>query len=184
MFMMKRCCWVDLSCPSYIRYHDEEWGLPVYDDRLLFEMLILEGFQAGLSWQIILRKRADFKKAFDNFDVHKVSNYNFEKVDELMKNSAIIRHRLKIKSAVLNAKIFIQIQKEWGSFSSYLWHWTNGNVVKGNGTQTKNKLSDDISFDLKKRGMKFVGSTIVYSYLQAVGVIDDHQESCSFRINK
>ena len=176
--MMKRCTWVDLSCPSYIHYHDEEWGVPIYDDRLLFEMLILEGFQAGLSWQTILFKRKAFKKAFDNFDVQKVTSYNNDKIEELMQNAAIIRHKLKIKAAISNAKIFIEIQRKWGSFSNYLWHWTNGQILKGNGTLTKNNLSDKISADLKKQGMKFVGSVIIYSYLQAVGIINDHQTCC------
>ena len=180
---MKRCSWVDVSDEEYIRYHDSEWGVPVYDDRLLFEMLVLEGFQAGLSWQTILKKREDFKWAFDNFDVQKVASYDAEKIETLVKNSRIIRHRLKIKAAVLNAQIFIQLQKEWGSFSNYLWHWTSGNILMGDGTQVRNELSDDISADLKKRGMKYVGSVIIYSYLQAVGVIDDHQLCCSFRKN-
>jgi len=178
---MKRCSWVDLSCPLYVLYHDEEWGKPVYDDKLLFEMLILESFQAGLSWKTILLKRDAFKKAFDDFNVQKVSKYTDEKIEKLMKNPDIIRHRLKIKSAVLNAKIFIEIQQKWGSFSNYLWHWTNGKVLQGNGILTKNDLSDKISADLRRLGMKFVGSIIIYSYLQAVGVIADHQASCFCR---
>ena len=178
---MKRCSWVDLSCPDYVLYHDKEWGKPVYDDRLLFEMFVLETFQAGLSWQTVLLKRLAFKEAFDNFDVQKVSKYNDEKINNLMNNAQIIRHKLKIKAAISNANVFIQIQKKWGSFSNYLWHWTAGQVTKGNGTLTKNDLSDKISMDLKKQGMKFVGSIIIYSYLQAVGVINDHEQDCFLR---
>ena len=175
---MKRCSWVDLSCPLYVRYHDQEWGKPVHNDRLLFEMLTLETFQAGLSWKTILLKREDFKKAFDNFDVKKVSIYDENKINLLMQNPNIIRHRLKIQSTILNAKIFINIQHKWGSFSNYLWHWTSGKTLKGKGILTKNDLSDKISADLKKQGMKFIGSTIIYSYLQAIGIINDHQKDC------
>lgn len=178
---MKRCSWVNVSDKKYLFYHDKEWGIPVYDDRLLFEMLILESFQAGLSWQTILQKRDNFKKAFDNFDVQKVSLYETKKIEELIRNEKIIRHRQKIESTVLNAQIFIRIQKEWGSFSNYVWHWTGGDILKGDGTQVRNKLSDKISTDLKKRGMKYVGSITIYSYLQAVGIINDHQLCCFLR---
>ena len=182
---MKRCFWVDLSEPEYVRYHDEEWGVPVYDDKKLFEMLLLESFQAGLSWLTILKRRAEFAKAFDGFDVKKVAVYDENKISELMQNEKIIRHRLKIQSAVLNARVFVQIQKEWNGFSNYLWHWTDGKVIRGDGTATRSDLSDKISKDLRKRGMKFVGSVIVYSYLQAVGVIWDHQPECfCFSVDK
>ena len=175
---MKRCSWVNLSSPEYIRYHDEEWGEPVYDDKKLFEMLLLEEFQAGLSWLTILKRRDEFAKAFDDFDVKKISKYDEKKINKLMQNEKIIRHHLKIQAAVLNARAFMQIQKEWGTFSKYLWHWTNGKIIQGNGTLTRSDLSDKISVDLQKRGMKFVGSTIIYSFLQAVGVINDHQPDC------
>ncbi|MBP5534810.1 MAG: DNA-3-methyladenine glycosylase I [Alphaproteobacteria bacterium] len=175
---MKRCSWVDLSEPEYIQYHDCEWGVPVYDDGKLFEMLLLESFQAGLSWLTILKRRREFAKAFDNFDVKKVSKYDENKINELMKNDKIIRHRLKIQAAVSNAKVFLQIQKEWGSFSNYLWHWMDNQIIQGNGTLVRSELSDRVSADLRKKGMKFVGSVIIYSFLQAVGIINDHQQGC------
>ena len=175
---MKRCSWVNLSEPEYIQYHDTEWGVPVYDDKKLFEMLLLESFQAGLFWLTILKRRKEFAKAFDNFDVKKVASYDEKKVADLMQNEKIICHRLKIQSAISNARVFIQIQKEWGGFSNYLWHWTDNKIIHGNGTDTQSALSDKISADLQKRGMKFVGSVIIYSYLQAVGVINDHQKGC------
>ena len=161
----------------YIRYHDEEWGVPVHDDRKLFEMLILECFQAGLSWECVLNKRAAFREAFDGFDVEKVCAYNEEKLEALRNNSHIIRNRLKIQAAVTNAQVFHEIQKEYGSFSDYLWHWTDGRVIRETG-KTSSELSDVISKDLKKRGMKFVGTTVVYAYLQAIGVIWSHEDEC------
>ena len=175
---MKRCSWVDLLSEEYVRYHDCEWGEPVYNDKKLFEMLILEGFQAGLSWLTILKRRAEFAKAFDDFDVKKIAAYDEQKISQLMQNEKIIRHQLKIRASVLNARVFMQIQKEWGSFSKYLWHWTDGQIIQGNGTLTRSELSDKISVDLRKKGMKFVGSVIIYSFLQAVGVIYDHQKEC------
>ena len=175
---MKRCSWVDLSEPEYIQYHDCEWGVPVYDDGKLFEMLLLESFQAGLSWLTILKRRKEFAKAFDNFDVKKISKYDEKKISKLMQNDKIIRHRLKIQAAVSNAKVFLQIQKEWGSFSNYLWHWTDSQTIQGNGTLVRSELSDRVSADLRKKGMKFVGSVIIYSFLQAVGIINDHQQGC------
>ena len=175
---MKRCSWVDLSSEEYIRYHDTEWGVPVYDDKKLFEMLLLEGFQAGLSWLTILKRRGEFAKAFDNFDVKKIALYDENKISKLMQNEKIIRNRLKIQATVSNAKVFMQIQKEWNGFSNYLWHWTDNQIIQGNGTLTRSDLSDKISADLQKRGMKFVGSVIIYSFLQAVGVINDHQSDC------
>ena len=175
-----RCCWANPKNERYIRYHDEEWGVPVHDDRKLFEMLILECFQAGLSWECVLNKRAAFREAFDGFDVEKVCAYNEEKLEALRNNSHIIRNRLKIQAAVTNAQVFHEIQKEYGSFSDYLWHWTDGRVIRETG-KTSSELSDVISKDLKKRGMKFVGTTVVYAYLQAIGVIWSHEDECFFR---
>ncbi len=176
----KRCSWVNLNSPLYINYHDKEWGVPSHDDRYLFEMLILESFQAGLSWSTILKKREHFREAFDGFDVVKVSQYDEVKKEALRENKGIIRNKLKIKAAVNNAKTFITIQKEYGSFSKYIWGFTNHQVIK-NQTGTflaTSPLSDTISKDLKKRGMKFVGSTIIYAYLQAIGIINDHEPEC------
>ena len=177
---MRRCSWVNLNNSLYIRYHDLEWGKPHYDDNYLFELLILESFQAGLSWECILNKRESFRIAFDNFDYKKISEYNEHKIEELCNNKNIIRNRLKINASIKNAKVFIQIQKEFGSFSKYIWHFTDGKIIKNidNKFKTKSALSDLISSDLKSRGMKFVGSTIIYSYLQAIGVIDDHELNC------
>ena len=177
---MKRCHWVDENSPIYIKYHDEEWGIPKYDDKELFELLILESFQAGLSWITVLKKREDFRIAFDNFDVKKVAFYDETKVNELLNNEKIIRSRGKINSAINNAKIFIEIQKEFGSFSDYIWGFTNNQVVKNNSDvlPVSTPLSDKISKDLKKRGMKYVGTIIIYSYLQAIGVVDDHEKDC------
>lgn len=178
----KRCGWVNLNNPNYIRYHDNEWGKPSYDDRYFFEMLILESFQAGLSWECILNKREAFRKAFDNFDVSRVAAYTPEKMAELLGTPGIVRNRLKIAAAVNNARLFLAIQREYGSFSSYIWGFTEGKqVINRDGViRATSPLSDAISKDLKKRGMKFVGSTIIYSYLQAVGVIDDHDPDCAF----
>lgn len=182
----QRCPWADPKYPEYVKYHDKEWGVPVHNDRLLYEMLILEGAQAGLSWITVLKKRAAYKKAFDNFNVKKVALYNAAKQRELLKNPGIIRNKLKIKSAVQNARAFIQIQKEFGSFDKYLWSFVNNKQVKNKirtlkDIQAKTELSDKISKDLKKRGMNFVGSTIIYAYLQAVGVVNDHLQNCFCR---
>ncbi len=176
----KRCKWVDLKSEIYIDYHDNEWGVPVYDDRKLFEMLILESFQAGLSWITILKKREAFKKAYDNFDYNKVINYGDDKINELLENKDIIRNKNKIKSSISNAKIFVKIQEEYGSFSNYIWSFTNGEIIKNKDDKlnTTSPLSDEVSMDLKKRGMKYVGSTIIYSYLQAIGIINDHEIEC------
>lgn len=177
---MKRCFWVDEKSELYVKYHDEEWGIPKYDDHELFELLILESFQAGLSWITVLKKREAFRKAFDNFDIKKVSSYKEDKVEELMKNEGIIRCRNKIICAIKNAQIFMQIQKEYGSFSNYIWSFTEGKIIK-NTTDTipvSTPLSDKISKDLKKHGMKYVGTVIIYSYLQAIGVVDDHEKIC------
>jgi len=182
---MKRCKWVDLKSPLYIEYHDEEWGVPKFDDRDLFELLILEGFQAGLSWITVLKKREAFRSSFNNFDVKKVAKYDESKITELLNNADIIRSRNKIESAINNAKVFIEIQKEFGSFSNYIWKFTNGKVIKNTDDNLKvsSSLSDEISKDLKKRGMKYVGTVIIYSYLQSIGVINDHEIEC-FRYKK
>ena len=176
---MIRCRWVNDN-PLYIRYHDEEWGVASYDDKYLFEMLILESFQAGLSWECILNKRENFREAFDNFDYNKISNYGENKINELLNNKGIIRNKLKINAAINNSKIFIKIQKEYGTFSKYIWSFTNNKIIihKGVKLYTRNSLSDRISEDLKKRGMKFVGTVIIYSYLQAIGIIIDHEIDC------
>ncbi len=171
-----RCSWAGPD-EIYIKYHDEEWGIPTHDDRELFEMLVLESFQAGLSWITILKKRQNFKKAFDDFDVEKVAGYGESKISELLENEGIIRHKGKIASAINNAQVFIEIQKEFGSFDSYIWSFTDGKIIKAE-YLTESDLSKDISKDLKKRGMKFVGPTIIYSYLESIGIIDNHQEGC------
>lgn len=177
---MKRCFWVDENSEIYTKYHDEEWGIPKHDDHELFELLILESFQAGLSWITILKKRENFRKAFDNFDIQKVANYNNEKIAELLSNTGIIRSKNKILSAINNAKIFMQIQKDFGSFANYIWSFTDNKVLKNTTGKiiTSSPLSDEISKDLKKRGMKYVGTVIIYSYLQAIGIIDDHDQNC------
>ncbi len=173
----KRCKWCNLKNPLYVKYHDNEWCVQNFDDKYLFEMLILESFQAGLSWECILNKRENFKEAYDNFDLEKVCLYDDEKIDELLKNQGIIRNKLKIKASINNAKIFKSIKEEYGSFYNYLYTFTNGKIIYEIG-KTTNHLSDKISKDLKKRGMKFVGSTIIYSYLQAIGIIYSHDEEC------
>ncbi len=180
ILVMKRCFWVDKNSPIYIKYHDEEWGVPKYDDRELFELLILESFQAGLSWITVLKKREAFRKAFDNFNVKKVSNYDENKIAELVNNADIIRSKSKILAAINNAKIFITIQKEYGSFSNYIWGFTDRKIIKRKtkDLQVSTPLSDKISKDLKKRGMKYVGTIIIYSYLQAIGIINDHDKDC------
>ena len=175
-----RCRWANPKNPLYIRYHDEEWGIPVHDDHKLFEMLILESFQAGLSWECILNKREAFRQAFDHFDLEKVCEYGEEKLSALGQDSRIVRNRLKIKAAVNNARIFRTIQREWGSFDRYLWHWMEGKTVCETG-KVRSELSDAVSEDLKRRGMKFVGTVMIYSYLQAVGVINSHEEICFCR---
>ncbi len=178
----KRCNWATDVEDIYVKYHDEEWGVPTHDDRELFEFLVLESFQAGLSWITILKKRENFKEAFDNFDIVKIANYDEAKINELRENEGIIRHKGKIASAINNAQIFIEIQKEFGSFDEYIWAFTDGKIIKHE-YLTESDLSSKISKDLKKRGMKFVGPTIIYSYLEAVGIIDNHQENC-FKFKK
>lgn len=180
-----RCGWCG-NDPLYMEYHDLEWGKPVYDDRLLFEFLILETFQAGLSWITILRKRENFRKAFDKFDYKKVAKYDEDKMADLMTDPGIIRNGLKIKAAVSNAQAFMEVQKEFGSFSKYIWGFTGGKPIVNHPKSLKDvpattPLSDAISKDLKKRGFKFVGSTVVYAHMQATGMVNDHVADCDFR---
>lgn len=173
----KRCRWCNLKNQLYIDYHDKEWCVLNFDDQYLYEMLLLESFQAGLSWECVLNKRENFKKAYDNFALEKVTAYDEEKIKELLANEGIIRNRLKINASIKNSRIFKEIVGEYGSFYEYLKTFTNGKIIYETG-QTTNELSDAISRDLKKRGMTFVGSVIIYSYLQAIGVIYSHEEDC------
>ena len=172
-----RCKWCNLKNPLYIEYHDKEWGVQNFDDSYLYEMLVLESFQAGLSWECILNKRESFRLAYDNFDIDKVCAYDEEKIAELLSNKDIIRNKLKIKASIKNSKIFKSIQKEFGSFYNYLKTFSKGMIIFETDKMT-NWLSDKISSDLKKRGMTFVGSTIIYSYLQAIGIVYSHEEEC------
>ena len=172
-----RCKWCNIKNPKYVKYHDEEWCRPNFNDEYLFEMLILESFQAGLSWECVLNKREDFRKAYDNFDIDKICNYDDDKLQELLQNEKMIRNKLKIKASVNNAKIFKGIQKEYGTFYNYLSNFTENKIIYEL-DKTTNQLSDNLSKDLQKRGMKFVGSTIIYSYLQAIGVIYSHDKEC------
>ena len=172
-----RCKWCNQQNELYIKYHDEEWGQPSYEDKYLFEMLILESFQAGLSWECVLNKREAFRKSYDNFAIDKIINYDDKKIEELINNKDIIRNKLKIKSSINNARIFKQISEEYKGFYNYLKTFTKGDVIYENDKITSN-LSDNISQDLQKRGMKFVGSTIIYSFLQAIGVIYSHEKDC------
>lgn len=174
---MKRCKWCNLKNEKYIKYHDEEWGVPNFDDKYLFEMLILESFQAGLSWECVLNKREAFEKAYDNFDIEKIINYDETKILELSENKNIIRNKLKIKASINNAKVFKNIKEEYQTFYNYLKSYTNDKIIYEN-DKTTSPLSDAISKDLIKRGMKFVGTTIIYSYLQAIGVINSHENDC------
>ena len=171
-----RCRWCNLKNDLYIKYHDEEWGILNLDDHYLFEMLILESFQAGLSWECVLNKREAFRTAYDNFDLDKIINYDENKVNELINNKGIIRNRLKIKASIDNARIFKKIKEEYGTFHNYLKTFTNDQIICEIGVT--NELSDKISADLEKRGMRFVGSKIIYSYLQAIGIIYAHDETC------
>ncbi len=173
----KRCRWCNLKNPLYVEYHDNEWCRAEYDDKYLYEMLILESFQAGLSWECVLNKRKAFRKAYDNFDIDKVISYDEEKVNELLSNKDIIRNRRKIESSITNSRIFRKIVGEYGSFYDYLRTFTGGKIIYET-DKTTNILSDAISKDLKKRGMKFAGSVIIYSYLQAVGIIYSHEKDC------
>ena len=173
----KRCKWCNLKNELYIKYHDEEWSVPNFEEKYLYEMLILESFQAGLSWECVLNKRESFRKAFDNFDIEKICNYGENKIEELLKNEKIIRNKLKIKAAINNSKIFKNIQKEYGTFYNYLKQYTKEKIIYEI-DKTSSELSDVISKDLQARGMKFVGTTIIYSYLQAIGVIYSHEKDC------
>lgn len=174
---MKRCFWLNENNAIYVDYHDNEWCIPKYNDHELFELLILESFQAGLSWECVLNKREAFRSSFDNFDIIIVSNYKEDKIKELLENKDIIRNRLKIQAAINNAKVFLNIQKEYESFSNYIWSFTNNKIIYET-DKTSSELSDKISNDLKKRGMKFVGTTIIYSYLQAIGILYSHDKDC------
>lgn len=177
-----RCAWC-LGDPLYETYHDTEWGVPLKEDDALFEFLILETFQAGLSWITILRKRENFREAFDGFNYHKIAKYNQEKIDSLLENSGIVRNKLKINATVTNAQEFLKIQQEFGSFSAYIWKFVDGKPIK-NAVKTpkdipaNTSLSDTISRDLKKRGFKFVGSTVIYAHMQATGMVNDHEINC------
>lgn len=175
---MKRCFWVNLNNKLYVDYHDLEWGVPKYDDHELYELLILEMFQAGLSWETILKKRENFRLAMDNFDYERIVNYDEEKINELMNNKGIIRNRRKIEATINNTKVFLSIQKEYGSFANFIWSFTNNEILYIDSKITHNELSDKISSILKKKGMKFVGTIIIYSYLQAIGVINSHECDC------
>ncbi len=177
-----RCPW-PAADKLYIKYHDKEWGVPVHNDKKLFEFLLLEGFQAGLSWRTILYKRQNFRKAFDNFDFNKIAKYDKRKINSLMKDAGIIRNQLKINSAVSNAKAFIAVRKEFGTFNKYIWSFVDGKPVNNKFKSLKEipartDLSDTISKDLKQRGFNFVGSTIVYAHMQATGMVNDHLVDC------
>ena len=179
---MNRCKWCEKD-PLYIKYHDNEWGTPLHDEQRLFEFLILETFQAGLSWITVLRKRENFRKVFDYFDYHKIALYDEDKIQELLQDTGIVRNKLKVRAAVSNAKAFIEVQKEFGSFDKYIWSFIDGNPIQNQWTTTKElpattEISDILSKDLKKRGFKFVGSTIVYAYMQATGMVNDHTIDC------
>ena len=180
--MKTRCTWCS-DDPVYVSYHDEEWGVPVHDDRLLFEFLVLEGAQAGLSWLTILKKRENYRKAFDHFDVARVARYGQADVDRLLHDSGIVRNRLKIEASIKNAQGVLTIQKEFGTFDDYVWGYVHGVPLQNCWKQmrdipTKTAVSDQMSRDLKKRGFNFVGTTICYSFMQAVGLVNDHSEDC------
>ncbi|MFA8341873.1 MAG: DNA-3-methyladenine glycosylase I [Rhodothermaceae bacterium] len=180
---MKRCEWVPLDKELYVKYHDEQWGVPVHDDKMLFEMLCLEGAQAGLSWWTILQKRENYLKAFDNFDAKKIAAYDQKKIDELLNNPGIVRNKLKVNAFIQNAKIFLEIQEEEGSFDKYIWSFTEGKTIVNKWKNIKevpatSEISDKMSKVLKKRGFKFVGSTICYSFMQACGMVNDHTTDC------
>ena len=183
MSKITRCNWAEGVGPDYIEYHDTEWGVPVYDDKVQFEFLILEGAQAGLSWSTILNKREGYRKAFADFDVEKVARFTDKRIEKLLTNPAIVRNRLKLRSAVTNAKAFIEVQEEFGSFSDYIWGFVDGKPKQNRFTNDSDipatsPESDALSKDLKKRGFRFVGSTIVYAHMQATGLVNDHVTSC------
>jgi DNA-3-methyladenine glycosylase I len=180
--MKSRCFWVSDS-KLYQEYHDNEWGQPVYDDETLFEFLVLETFQAGLSWITVLNKRENFRRAFDNFDYDKIAKYPESKYESLLQDAGIIRNKLKIRSAITNAQLFLEVQKEYGSFSKYIWSFVNGKPIvnqfhKRENVPATTELSDEISKDLKKKGFKFVGSTVIYAFMQATGMVNDHTTDC------
>lgn len=177
--MTKRCAWA--RTPLSIAYHDEEWGVPLHDDTRLFEFLVLEGAQAGLSWETILNKRDNYRAAFDGFNPAKIAKYNERKIESLMNNAGIIRNRLKINAAITNARSFLDVNREFGSFDAYVWRFVNGKPLRrkrGQPVPARTELSDALSKDLSKRGFKFVGSTICYAFMQAVGMVNDHDPSC------
>ncbi len=181
-----RCRWANSAAMK--KYHDTEWGTPIHNDRLLFEFLILEGAQAGLSWSTILQKRENFRKAFDNFDAKKITQYNNQKIEELMNNEGIIRNRLKVNAVIANARAFLEVQKEFGSFDKYIWKFVNHKPIINKFKElselpSKTEQSELMSKDLKKRGFKFVGPTIIYSFMEAVGIVNDHVVDC-FRYNE
>lgn len=180
--LMNRCKWAEYN-DLMKEYHDKEWGTPQHDDRMLYELLILEGMQAGLSWNTVLQKRENFRKAFDNFDYSKISKYNEKKVEELLQNEGIIRNRLKIQSVITNAKSFLKVQEEFGSFNNYIWEFVSNKTVHNSWKKLEDlppntDLSNKISKDMKKRGFKFIGTTIIYAFLQAIGVVNDHTTDC------
>ena len=182
--MCSRCSWVNLKNEMYVKYHDEEWGMPKHDDHELYELLILESFQAGLSWECVLNKRDSFRHAYDNFDIEKVIKYDEKDISRLLSDTGIIRNRLKIQASIRNSIVFKKIQQEFGSFDSYIWGFSNGKVVDEDCMKfTHSDLSDKISADLQHRGMKYVGTTIIYSYLQAIGIINGHSSKCFKFVN-
>lgn len=181
--MITRCDWCENTFEQYVRYHDQEWGVPVHDDTAQFELLILESAQAGLSWSTILKKREGYRKAFANFNVEKVARFNENRIQQLLANPAIVRNELKIRSAINNAQRFIEIQEEFGSFDNYIWRFVNGHPIQNNWNSmdqvpATTAISDQLSKDLKQRGFKFVGSTTIYAYMQATGMVNDHLTSC------
>lgn len=178
-----RCAWVDLSKPDYVAYHDDEWGVPVYDDRKLFEFIVLESAQAGLSWYTILRKRENYRQAFDQFDPAKIARYDAAKVAELLSNAGIIRNRLKVLATIHNAQRFLAVQAEFGSFAAYVWQFVGGKPIVNRWNSvaeypTTTPASDALSKDLQQRGFKFMGSTVCYAYMQAMGMVNDHTRDC------
>lgn len=184
---IKRCVWAGTDKPYLERYHDEEWGIPVHDDQKHFEMIILEGAQAGLSWETILKRREGYRKAFKQFDPRRVAKMTDDELEKLLCDSSIIRNRLKVFSARKNAQVFLAIQKEFGSFDAYIWHFVGNKTINNHPKKlekSSSKESDTISKDLKKRGMSFVGTTIIYAYMQAVGIVNDHTQDCFFASKK
>lgn len=181
---VRRCSWANPANPLYLEYHDHEWGVPCHDERQLFEMLNLEGAQAGLSWETVLNKRENYRLAFDRFDPQKIIRYDEKKVESLMQNAGIIRNRLKINAVIVNARAYLELCKDFGSLDAYLWGHVDGKpLVNLDGRIVTSPLSDQISKDLKKRGFKFVGSTIIYAYMQAIGMVNDHSRECDWHPN-